>query len=137
MIFPTLLRVLCLCFGGLLILLSVPIGLMATIPPLDESMTPLWEMMTIAIGLATVLASGFIYVGLFGERPQSVARHRLVAGVLLVMPIALGTQLLLAHGHPEMRPFGWFFLVPSVIAFVSFAWPGVARPALPFVEISE
>lgn len=129
MIFATLLRALCLGYAAFLIVLSMALGLLASGMPQGEPFTPMWEIMTITIGLGTVLASGFLYPGLLGERGQGAARHRIAAGVLLAMPVILGALLVLGESHPEMRPLGWFFLPPAAVAFIGFAWPGLALPA--------
>jgi hypothetical protein len=128
MLFPTLLRALCLCYAGFLIVSSLPLALLAAATPQGEPFTPAWQIILFVIGAATLLASGFLYVGLLGERMRSAVRHRAAAGVLLALPIAAGAVLLLTKGHPEMRPTGWFFLAPAALAFLCMVWPSLDWP---------
>lgn len=134
MIFLTLLRVLCLCYAGFLIFLSIGVSLLAASVPQGEPHIPMWKIMMFVIGLVMLLASGFLYASLFSERLRKSAKHRVAACVLLAQPIAVGILVLLAKSHPEVRSIGWFFLVPAVVVFLSMAWPGLAYI---FVGIDE
>jgi hypothetical protein len=137
MIFATLLRALCLSYAAFLIIVSIAVALLASGMPQGEPITPWWEIISIVVGVATVLSSGFIYSGLLGERGHSATMHRFAAAVLLAVPIILGAFLVLRDSHPEMRPFGWVFLAPAAVAFIGFAWPGLALPSSPPTKTSE
>ena len=90
-------------FGLLLMMGGMMLGLLAAGAPQGEPFTPPLEVFLAVAAAGTLLASGFLYAPLYLARMADSRRHRIVASILLALPIGLGAALLMQRQHPEMR----------------------------------
>lgn len=107
----------CILFGGALLLVG------AASPSDDVGRR--WAALACLVGLLLLVAAGFLYVCLLGDRMRASVRHRIAAGVFLAVPILGGAKLLLAPAHPEMRDMGMTAMMAAALVFVLTVWPGL------------
>lgn len=112
-------RLTALGYGGCVILVSVPFALAAGATP-SEYQPPVSPLLLIP-AFACLLASGFLYVGVAGRRMASSRWHRLLAGLLLAVPLLWGARMII---HVDgLRDVGLLFAVPAVLTLAGAVWP--------------
>jgi hypothetical protein len=107
--------------GWLIIAASIPLAFLGGAAPSDTM--PTWSPLVVFPLVACLMASGFLYVGMHGRRLSKSKIHRVVAGLLLLMPLIAGTKLLLTPGYQGLHPFGFFLFVPACLSFLGAVWP--------------
>jgi hypothetical protein len=114
-------RLASLGLGCLVVVASLPIALLAGAAPSDtvSDVSPLLYVPLAAL----VLASGFLYVGIAARRLAASGWHRLVAGLLLAIPLVAGVFLLLTPPPQRLHPFGVLLVASACVVLVCAIWP--------------
>ena len=111
----------------LLTFASVPLLFLSLIFP-GEVVVSIWASAAIALGLLVVFNSGFVFIFIFGDRIVASPSMRLIAALLLSIPIGI-TLLPLLKGHTEFGPVFIPLLLFSSLLFSAFAFPAWLKPA--------
>ena len=82
--------------GLALAAISVPIAVLAAAVPQGEILTPGTELITLVIGGAVAVCSGFIMFGVGWPARMANLRYRGLTFLLLLVPLAAGVALLFA-----------------------------------------
>jgi hypothetical protein len=118
--FVTTIQIGSLIVGWLIIAASIPLAFIGGAAPIDT--VPTWSPLVVVPLGACVLASGFLYIGVFGKNLTKSRAHRVFAALLLVMPLIAGMKLLLTPDNQGLHPFGFFLFVPACILFFGAIW---------------
>jgi hypothetical protein len=88
--------------------------------------SPHWTALAMLIGLAFLVAAGFLYVCVFGDGMRRSKRHRIAAGILLALPIlGSATLALYSSSHPELDGMTLIPMAPAALIFLLAVWPGL------------
>jgi hypothetical protein len=113
--------------GCLIIAASIPLAFLGGAAPSDTVPT-LSPLVVYPLG-GCLMASGFLYVGLFGQNLSRSKVRRVLAGLLLLVPFIAGMKLLLTPAHQGLHPFGFSLFGPACLSFLGAVWPFQLAPA--------
>ena len=117
----TPIRFISFSYGSCVIVASIPLALLSGAAPSET--VPAWSPLLTMPATACLLAAGFIFIALFGERMARSRWYCLVAGLLLSAPFATGVLLLLTPKAQRLHPLGLLLLIPAGLAFMCSVWP--------------
>jgi hypothetical protein len=104
-----------------MIVASIPIALLGGAAPSDTvpTMSPLLFVPLIAC----LMASGFFYVAILGQRLAGYRWHYWIADLLLTVPSATGIALLLSPEEQRLSFLGFVLFGPACVLFLCTIWP--------------
>lgn len=118
-----ILRFSAIAVGLVILIFSAGGALLAGAFPQGEPFTPPWQMTLIILGAACIFVSGYLFVGYYGDRVRHSPRLRIIATLLLFIPIVATALLLLHSNHFEIYPVIIPLLIFSVALLVAIVWP--------------
>ncbi|WP_322403166.1 hypothetical protein [Massilia luteola] len=119
--FAYILRGAAFLFGCYIVLKSIFIALIGGAAPSDTVPT-VSPLLTVPL-IGFLMASGFFYVAVLGQRlANSRLRYR-IAGLLLAVPLASGISLLATPEEQMLHATGFFLAAPACLLLLCAIWP--------------
>jgi hypothetical protein len=116
--------------AGLLILMFAPeFSLEAAALVYGDLGRPSWTVIAVTMAMIGLLSSGFFLVAIAGRRIIRTAWLRMLAAVLLALPMAASILALLFTQGVYIVTLAFPMLGCAVLLFIAFVWPAAGRAA--------
>lgn len=88
-----------------------------------------WTLVALAMSVIVLLSSGFLLVAVAGRRIIRTPWLRVLAGVLLTLPMLASILALLRSPQSDIMTVAFSLLGSAGFLFIAFVWPAAGRAA--------